>query len=262
VKLFSDGSLIDGCVGAAGILMVDGVVKRAKGVLLGSAKRYGVYESEGVGEVLAMECLRKEEDQVIEGIVPLGIDNKAAIDTTTSGKPGPGHHIWDIFHRRLQKARKQHPNFGLRVDWTPGHVDIPGNEAADEAAKRAAQTGSFGEPLAVLTRLPFGKSALALTHHRLLETTAKKQFSVSRRYPRIKLIDPTLPSNRFLKLTASLPRKHAALLFQLRAQHAPLSKHLHRLKKSPTPLCLCCGTVDETVDHFLHFCPAHAAARS
>ncbi|KAJ6597497.1 hypothetical protein DFH09DRAFT_904133, partial [Mycena vulgaris] len=51
-------------------------------------------------------------------------------------------------------------------------------------------------------------------------------------------------------------------LFQLRAQHAPLSKHLHRLKKSPTPLCLCCGTVDETVDHFLHFCPAHAAARS
>ncbi|KAJ7431479.1 hypothetical protein FB451DRAFT_970009, partial [Mycena latifolia] len=35
VQLFSDGSLIDGSVGAAGVLMVDGVVKRVKGVLLG-----------------------------------------------------------------------------------------------------------------------------------------------------------------------------------------------------------------------------------
>ncbi|KAJ7198263.1 hypothetical protein GGX14DRAFT_306981, partial [Mycena pura] len=94
------------------------------------------------------------------------VDNTAAIDTTTSGKPGPGHHIWDIFHRRLQRAHNIHTNFKLRVVWTPGHVDIPGNEAADVAAKRAAQTGSFGEPLAALTRLPFGKSALVLTHYR------------------------------------------------------------------------------------------------
>ncbi|KAJ7431478.1 hypothetical protein FB451DRAFT_1486916, partial [Mycena latifolia] len=121
-----------------------------------------VYEAEGVGEVLALECLREEEEEVIEGVVPLGIDNRAAIDTTTSGKPGPSHHIWDIFHRRLRRARDKHPNFRLRVDWTLGHVDIPGNEEADVAAKRAAQTGSFGDPLKVLTRLPFGKSALAL----------------------------------------------------------------------------------------------------
>ncbi|KAJ6477304.1 hypothetical protein C8R47DRAFT_947923, partial [Mycena vitilis] len=50
-------------------------------------------------------------------------------------------------------------------------------------------------------------------------------------------------------------------LFQLRSHHAPLAKHLHRLKKSPTPECPCCGYHKETVDHYLHFCPAHDAAR-
>ncbi|KAJ6568284.1 hypothetical protein DFH09DRAFT_811270, partial [Mycena vulgaris] len=64
------------------------------------------------------------------------------------------------------------------------------------------------------------------------------------------------------RLTSTLPRKHAALLFQLRTHHVPLAKHLFRLKKSPTPTCPCCGLADETVDHFLHFCPAHRAARA
>ncbi|KAJ7063767.1 hypothetical protein B0H15DRAFT_66670 [Mycena belliarum] len=45
VTLFSDGSLIDGKVGAAGLMMVDGVAKRVKGVQLGAAKRYVVYEA-------------------------------------------------------------------------------------------------------------------------------------------------------------------------------------------------------------------------
>ncbi|KAJ6480995.1 hypothetical protein C8R45DRAFT_831809, partial [Mycena sanguinolenta] len=92
--------------------------------------------------------------------------------------------------------------------------------------------------------------------------SATKQFNASSRFARIKTIDPSMPSNKFLKLTAPLPRKHATLLFQLRSQHVPLSKHLHRLKKSPTPLCLCCSAAEETVDHYLHFCPAHARARS
>ncbi|KAJ7704558.1 hypothetical protein B0H17DRAFT_1224699, partial [Mycena rosella] len=65
-----------------------------------------------------------------------------------------------------------------------------------------------------------------------------------------------LPSNKFRKLTAPLLRKHSAVLFQLRSQHAPLAKHLHRLNKLPSPTCPCCGVADETVDHFLHFCPA------
>jgi hypothetical protein len=181
VTLFSDGSLIDGKVGAAGLLCVDGVVKRVKGVRLGSATRYGVYEAEGVGQVLALECLRQEMDEQVEGNVPLGLDNTAAITATTSPKPGVGRYIWDIFHRRLTATRQKHPNMRLRVDWTPGHVDIPGNEAADVAAKRAAQSGSFGGTPKVLKKLPYSRSALALAHTRLLKSAAEKNWKRSNR---------------------------------------------------------------------------------
>jgi hypothetical protein len=79
VQLFSDGSLIDGKVGAAAVLMVDRVVKREKGLRLGSERRYGVYEAEGIGEVLMIECLMEECEEDIRGIMPLGIDNTSAL---------------------------------------------------------------------------------------------------------------------------------------------------------------------------------------
>jgi hypothetical protein len=96
---------------------------------------------------------------------------------------------------------------------------------------------------------------------RVLQKAAKKEFKRSRRFARIKDIDDGLPSSKFRKLTIAFPRKHTSLLFQLRSHHAPLAKHLFRLNKAPSPTCPCCEEHDETVDHFLHFCPAHAAAR-
>jgi ribonuclease HI len=153
-----------------------------------------------------------------------------------------------------------HPNMCLRVDWTPRHVDIPGNEAADVAAKRAVQSGSFGVTPKVLKRLSYSRSVLVLTHTQLLKSAAEKNWKQSNRYARIKAIDDSMPSSKFRKLTSTLPRKHVSLLFQLRSQHAPLAKH-HRLKKSPSPDCPCCSSHEETVEHYLHFCPTHDAAR-
>jgi hypothetical protein len=149
----------------------------------------------------------------------------------------------------------------LRIDWTPGHIDIAGNEAADMAAKRVAQEGSYGGTPKVLTGLPFSKSALALTHTRLLQKAATKKLKRSARYARISQVDDTMPSAKFRKLTADLPRKHSSLLFQLRSHHALLAKHLHRLNKLPSLNCPWCGQHDETVEHFLHFCTAHEHTR-
>ncbi|KAJ6619243.1 hypothetical protein B0H10DRAFT_1793786, partial [Mycena sp. CBHHK59/15] len=47
----------------------------------------------------------------------------------------------------------------------------------------------------------------------------------------------------------------------LHTGHCILNKHLHRIKKSETPLCPCCFQTDETIHHFLLTCPAHHNAR-
>lgn len=149
---------------------------------------------------------------MIEGTIPLGIDNQAAIETTTSGRPGPGATHLGHFPPAATAHTRRAP--GLRVDWTPGHVDIPGNEATDEAAKRAAQTGSFGEPLEVLMELPFGKS----THHRLLKATARKQLVASRRFAR----EPLPPTRR------STPAK-------TRGPAIPVAVPSHSIIQTPLP---------------------------
>ncbi|KAH7919728.1 hypothetical protein BV22DRAFT_1099089, partial [Leucogyrophana mollusca] len=50
-------------------------------------------------------------------------------------------------------------------------------------------------------------------------------------------------------------------LVQLRTGHAPLNKHLHRINRSPTPLCPECQLADETVHHLILTCPGHTRAR-
>lgn len=91
---------------------------------------------------------------------------------------------------------------------------------------------------------------------------AKSAWDESKRGRRMARIDPSLPSKSFEKLIAGLPRRQAALLFQLRSGHSPLHEHLHRIGKVPSPTCPTCGNAPESVFHFLLTCPTYSAQRS
>ncbi|KAG2032023.1 hypothetical protein BDR03DRAFT_802792, partial [Suillus americanus] len=54
-----------------------------------------------------------------------------------------------------------------------------------------------------------------------------------------------------------LPRRHSALLFQLRTGHMPLNKHLHCISKAPSPICEACNQKNKSVYHFILECPAY-----
>lgn len=83
----------------------------------------------------------------------------------------------------------------------------------------------------------------------------------SPRHAKMCRVDPALTAKNYGKLIAGLPRRHAALLFQLRTGHAPLRKHLNCIGKADSPVCPSCESTQESVAHFLFHCPAHERAR-
>lgn len=200
--------------------------------------------------ILGAELLRREPGNPSTVI---GVDNQAAILATQSFSTNPGHYLMDMFHKTLERALIKRNENNLTIRWTPGHMNIEGNEIADTEAKKAAGGQSSAPPLlpnclrkhsrnepTTIKPLPHSKSALKQQRYDQLKNEGRTIMLDSPRYPLLKKIDDGTPSNRFQKLIAGLPRNQASLLMQLRTGHAPLNKHLHRIKSADSPLCPAC----------------------
>ena len=130
--------------------------------------------------ILGLELL--QEERQLNGMTPIGVDNIAAIIATQSIKPKPGHHLWDLFHRRLQIVTNKHKDMDLLVKWTPGHIDIKGNEEADREAKDAVRYGSSTIqklPAPLRKALPCSKSAAQQMFHQKIKKAAGKIWNKS-----------------------------------------------------------------------------------
>ncbi|KAG1889997.1 hypothetical protein F4604DRAFT_642211 [Suillus subluteus] len=106
LRVYSDGSLVDGGVGGAAVLMRGEEVVKRKRLHLGRADEHTVYEAELAGMILAIQIL-KEEAGGRRGTMALGVDNQAVILTTTAFQSRPGHHLADTFHDDLRKLLPQ-----------------------------------------------------------------------------------------------------------------------------------------------------------
>ena len=115
IRFYTDGSGIEGKIRAVAMLYCDGVLVKKRRIRLGSEKHHTVFKGEGIGLILGLELIRKEERA--EGMVSIGINN-------------------------VDMLCNKHKRLDLLVRWTLGHTEIVGNEKADEEAKKAAREGS------------------------------------------------------------------------------------------------------------------------
>jgi hypothetical protein len=116
----------------------------------------------------------------------------------------------------------------LTVRWTPRHIGIDSNEAADELAKAAANGPENLSPLDDLPpelHEPTPRSAAAITQafNKHTKACATKRWQQSKQHACVSLIDKKLPSNSYLKLVKGLTRRQTSLLIRLRTGHAPLN---------------------------------------
>ena len=227
---------------------------------LGSEKHHTVFEGEGVGLILGMELIREE---MADGMVTIGIDNITAIATTHAIKPGPSQYIWDIFHWRVAMTYN-HKGLDILVKWTPGHMGIEGNEAADGEAKKAAKEGLSPTnklPVPLRKLLPWSKSTVRQEFMRKLNLAAKKLWSESPRFYRIACIDVDFKHNSFTKLSYNL---QPAFCFNSGWGMFHLTctfMYLHKIQKTDLPICPSCLQHSKTVMHYILHCPKYTAAR-
>ncbi|KAI5891865.1 uncharacterized protein SCHCODRAFT_02472331, partial [Schizophyllum commune H4-8] len=119
-----------------------------------------VFEAEVVGTILALDIAR--EVKRMRRVVIL-LDNQAVIRAEPKWRPQPGKYLVSAFHQSLVQVLRQKPHLDMHIAWIPGHMDVPGNEWADEEAKAAA-AGSTTQlrhpPAALKATLPVSAAAL------------------------------------------------------------------------------------------------------
>jgi ribonuclease HI len=214
---------------------------------LGREAEHTVYEAEITRIILALHMAKAlpGANQVI-----IAADNQAAIQALQRLEPSLGHYLLDEAHKLADEIRQLWPHTILKLRWVPGHKGVPGNEAADELAKRAAE-GHASQPAhlpAFLRKtLPTSVSVLKKGYNDRLKHENVLLLKKSPRFSKLARIDPSILSKKFRDLVDGLNRRQQSILVQLRTGHTPLQSHLHKIQRAPSPTCPACKRADETV---------------
>ncbi|QRV96882.1 Reverse transcriptase from transposon X-element protein [Ceratobasidium sp. AG-Ba] len=263
VRIYSDGSGIDGGIGAAAVLCRDGQPDKILRLHLGSDKRHVVYEAELVGAMLALHLLANEQ-QVDSAWI--GIDNQAVLHTMRSPVVKAAPHLVLAIADLTKRLTRTHPGLSIMTTWVPAHEGVPGNEAADVAAKEAARGISSSPedlPPYLCNQITASPAAAKQAFKETQRDIWRQRWEecASNGNARIRSIDESTSSNTFHKLAQTMPRRHTSLLIQLRTGHIPLNAYLHRFGFTESSNCPACNQRAETVKHYLMNCPAYEEAR-
>lgn len=166
----------------------------------------------------------------------------------------PGNKSGQQIIHAILRAAENTKNHGtmIRLQWIPGHCEIPGNEIADQLAKEAAipsKTHPFS-PLISRERAHI---------RQVIQDQWAEEWKGSKTGSHLRRIDNTLPAKYTRGLYGSLPRNRAYLLTQLRTGHCWLSTYAKTFRFRDNDLCICGER--ESVSHVLLDCPELRALR-
>ena len=245
MDIYTDGSGIEGSEGAAVVVPAQGTGRMT---YMGTEDTSTVYvtELQGIAMATGMAKGAKETDPNLWA-VNIYTDNQAAIRSST--KPGTQSGQY-LLRRIVEGVDSLHGlNVQVRIHWIPAHVGVPGNEAADKAAKAAALGPRDTESEGGLWHLT--APCKTRIRRRVVKewvnewengTSGRVTFSLERE-----------PNQRVLDKHTGLRRPISSLITQLRTGKIGLAHYLHAIGRAESPRCPCEQGI-QTVRHVLMEC--------
>jgi len=266
VQVFLDGLAMEGKVGAAVVLLRAGKPACILHLHLGLEDKHTVYKVELVGILLGLHLINTERKNGTT--FALGSNNQAAIKAFQLNLRSPCYHLARealcLAHQINYRKRKT--KYALMIRQTARHKGIKGNEAVDREVKKAAE--GFTSDLTLLPlylRKPLltNPSAVKKAHNDWLKYKWTTIWRNLRRGRKMHQIDSSTLSDKFLKAVSltNIMCSTASLISQLRLTHIPLNSYLKHFKRADNARCPACGADEETIVHFLLFCPTYAYKR-
>jgi ribonuclease HI len=259
--MYTDGSGIDGEIGAAAVCPL---MHQTRSVHMGSDTLSTVYAAELQGISLALQIAQEYADTNGERKeIAIYTDKQAAIWSIAKAEGRSGAYILKGIARQVQE--RQDKGRYVTVRWIPAHMGIPGNEAADQAAKEATgwrENGRRQQPADPPPQL----YPLRTTLRRWCKTQTERAWISAWREEkkgRATYRHTPTPTKKVLQLHERLSKRESALLVQLRTEKIGSNDFLfNRGVPIVASLGCSCGERRQTVAHVLLRCSKYKDLRN
>lgn len=244
IEIFTDGSKLQGMVGAAAVIIKNGQILHTLKAKL--SNHCSNNQAEQIGILKALQAISSiDQTSTEERLAAVYTDSQATLDLLKNNFK-QGHIITEI-RQLLGRLREQ--KWTIHFGWIKAHAGNQGNEMADKLAKEAA----VGNSQSVFTKKP--KTSIITQIKEEGTTKWQNEWNNAAKGTTCKKFFPSVRER--LKLKWDITPEFSAMV----TGHGKNKSHLHRIGILNDPTCPCQKAM-QTVDHLLYDCEMQHQARN